>query len=182
MGRGREGVRGADRLTTRARRAAGAVRAAPCARTAMRWRPPRIRAGYLSAALDAKVLVAGLRQLREIFAQPAFRGLVGGAEYMPGDEVTTPAALEAFARAKGGTVFHPTSTCRMGGDARSVVDERLRVRGVDGLRVIDASVMPRVVSTNTNAAAIMIGEKGAALVLEDARGVPVRRAEASCVA
>ena len=84
--------------------------------------------------------------------------------------MTTPAALEAFARAKGGTVFHPAGTCRMGGDAHSVVDARLRVRGVERLRVIDASVMPRVVSTNTNAAAIMIGEKGAALVREDAAG------------
>ena len=88
-----------------------------------------------------------------------------------GAGISTPGALEAFARAKGGTVFHPAGTCRMGGDAHSVVDERLRVRGVAGLRVIDASVMPRVVSTNTNAAAIMIGEKGAALVLEDAAGV-----------
>ena len=129
---------------------------------------PRIRAGYLTEPLDAKVLVAGLRILREIYAQPAFRGLVTGEEYLPGNDVTTASALEAFARAKGGTVFHPTGTCRMGGDSRSVVDERLRVRGVQGLRVIDASVMPRIVSTNTNAAAIMIGEKGAALVLEDA--------------
>ena len=130
--------------------------------------PPRIRAGYLTQPLDAKVLVAGLRMLREIYAQPAFRGLVTGEEYLPGNDVTTDAGLEAFARARGGTVFHPAGTCRMGGDARSVVDERLRVRGVERLRVIDASVMPRVVSTNTNAAAIMIGEKGAALVLEDA--------------
>lgn len=129
--------------------------------------PPRIRAGYLTEPLDAKVLVAGLRMLREIYAQPAFRDLVAG-EYLPGEGVATPAALEAFARAKGGTVFHPTGTCRMGGDSASVVDERLRVRGVDGLRVIDASVMPRVTSTNTNAAAIMIGEKGAALLIEDA--------------
>ena len=130
--------------------------------------PPRIRAGYLTQPLDAKVLVAGLRMLRKIYAQPAFRGLVTGEEYLPGNDVTTDAGLEAFARARGGTVFHPAGTCRMGGDARSVVDERLRVRGVERLRVIDASVMPRVVSTNTNAAAIMIGEKGAALVLEDA--------------
>jgi choline dehydrogenase len=130
--------------------------------------PPRIRAGYLTQPLDAKVLVAGLRMLREIYAQPAFRGLVTGEEYLPGNDVTTDAGLEAFARERGGTVFHPAGTCRMGGDARSVVDERLRVRGVERLRVIDASVMPRVVSTNTNAAAIMIGEKGAALVLEDA--------------
>jgi choline dehydrogenase len=63
------------------------------------------------------VLVAGLRILREIYAQPSFRGLVTGAEYLPGNGVTTPAALEAFARAKGGTVFHPAGTCRMGGDA-----------------------------------------------------------------
>jgi choline dehydrogenase len=130
--------------------------------------PPRIRAGYLTQPLDAKVLVAGLRMLRKIYAQPAFRGLVTGEEYLPGNDVTTDAGLEAFARERGGTVFHPAGTCRMGGDARSVVDERLRVRGVERLRVIDASVMPRVVSTNTNAAAIMIGEKGAALVLEDA--------------
>ncbi|NUZ04722.1 GMC family oxidoreductase N-terminal domain-containing protein [Piscinibacter koreensis] len=129
---------------------------------------PRIRAGYLTHPHDAKVLVAGLRILREIYAQPAFRGLVTGVEYLPGNDVASADALEAFARAKGGTVFHPAGTCRMGGDARSVVDARLRVRGVERLRVIDASVMPRVVSTNTNAAAIMIGEKGAALVLEDA--------------
>lgn len=128
---------------------------------------PRIRAGYLTEPLDAKVLVAGLRMLREVYAQPAFRGLVD-AEHLPGAGVATPAALEAFARERGGTVFHPAGTCRMGGDDASVVDERLRVRGVAGLRVIDASVMPRVTSTNTNAAAIMIGEKGAALVLEDA--------------
>jgi choline dehydrogenase len=138
---------------------------------------PRIRAGYLSEPRDAKVLVAGLGLLREIYAQPAFRGLVTGAEYLPGNDVKTPAALEAFARAKGGTVFHPAGTCRMGGDPQSVVDERLRVRGVERLRVIDASVMPRLVSTNTNAAAIMIGEKGAALVLEDRGRASVDTAE-----
>ncbi len=134
--------------------------------------PPRIRANYLTDPLDARVLVSGLRILREIYAQPSFRKLVTGEEYLPGRAVDTPAALEAFARAKGGTVFHPVGTCRMGGDAASVVDERLRVRGVDGLRVVDASVMPRMVSTNTNAAAIMIGEKGAAMILEDERGGP----------
>jgi choline dehydrogenase-like flavoprotein len=138
---------------------------------------PRIRAGYLTEPRDARVLVAGLGLLREIYAQPAFRGLVTGAEYLPGNDVKTPAALEAFARAKGGTVFHPAGTCRMGGDPQSVVDERLRVRGVERLRVIDASVMPRLVSTNTNAAAIMIGEKGAALVLEDRGRASVDTAE-----
>lgn len=129
---------------------------------------PRIVANYLQHPDDARVLVAGLQQLREIFAQPAFRDLVTGEEHFPGNEVASCTALEAFARQKGGTVYHPVGTCRMGSDSASVVDERLRVRGVEGLRVIDASVMPRMVSTNTNAAAIMIGEKGAAMLLEDA--------------
>ena len=106
---------------------------------------------------------------RDLRASRRFAASSPARNTCPATASTTAAALEAFARAKGGTVFHPAGTCRMGGDARSVVDERLRVRGVDGLRVIDASVMPRMVSTNTNAAAIMIGEKGAALVLEDAR-------------
>ncbi|MEO5734966.1 MAG: GMC family oxidoreductase N-terminal domain-containing protein [Rubrivivax sp.] len=143
---------------------------------------PRIRAGYLEDPLDAKTLVAGLQILREIVQQPAFRDLVTDDEYLPGNSVKTAAQLEAFARARGGTVFHPTSTCRMGGDARSVVDARLRVRGVEGLRVIDASVMPRVVSTNTNAAAIMIGEKGAALILEDAHGLATRGVQRTATA
>jgi choline dehydrogenase len=129
---------------------------------------PRIVANYLQNPYDAKVLVAGLQQLREIFAQPAFKDLVTGEEHFPGNHITTPSALEQFAREKGGTVYHPVGTCRMGEDDKAVVDSRLRVRGVDRLRVIDASVMPRLVSTNTNAAAIMIGEKGAAMMLEDA--------------
>jgi choline dehydrogenase len=129
---------------------------------------PRIVSNYLQHPQDARVLVAGLRQLRAIYAQPAFKHLVTGEEHFPGTDVTSTEALEAFARQKGGTVYHQVGTCRMGGDAGSVVDERLRVRGVQGLRVIDASVMPRMVSTNTNAAAIMIGEKGAAMLLEDA--------------
>jgi len=131
--------------------------------------PPRIVSNYLREQQDVRVLVAGLKQLREIYAQAAFSGLVTGEEYFPGNAVVGDKALEAFARARGGTVYHPVGTCRMGADERAVVDDRLRVRGVAGLRVIDASVMPRLVSTNTNAAAIMIGEKGAAMVLEDAR-------------
>jgi choline dehydrogenase len=127
--------------------------------------PPRIVSNYLTDPHDAKVLVAGLKMLRDIYRQPAFRELVTDDEYLPGNAVRDDAALEAFARTKGGTVFHPCGTCRMGGDARSVVDAKLRVRGVERLRVIDASVMPTMVSTNTNAAAIMIGEKGASLLL-----------------
>jgi len=108
-----------------------------------------------------------LKMLREIVAQPAFAALSDGTEYMPGNDLKSDAEIERFARERGGTVFHPSGTCRMGSDDRAVVDARLRVRGVDALRVIDASIMPAMVSTNTNAATIMIGEKGAALMLED---------------
>ncbi|MES3000095.1 MAG: GMC oxidoreductase, partial [Pseudomonadota bacterium] len=132
-------------------------------RSADPLQPPRIVSNYLTDPHDAKVLVSGLKMLREIYRQPAFRDLVTD-EYMPGTQAATRAALEEFARNKGGTVFHPSGTCRMGGDARAVLDAQLRVRGIDRLRVIDASAMPTMVSTNTNAAAIMIGEKGAALV------------------
>jgi choline dehydrogenase len=135
---------------------------------------PQIVANYLTETIDAKTLVAGLKILREIYAQPSFRNLITGEEYLPGNDVNTAAALETFARTKGGTVFHPSGTCRMGGDAASVVDARLRVRGVEGLRVVDASVMPRMVSTNTNAAAMVIGERGAAMLLEDAAGPRAR--------
>lgn len=126
--------------------------------------PPLIHANYLRETKDVKTLVAGLKLLREIYDQPTFRPLVTGEEYLPGNGLKTDAELEAFARQKGGTVFHPVGTCRMGSDDGSVVDPELRVRGVNRLRVIDASVMPTMISTNTNAAAIMIGEKGAALV------------------
>jgi len=128
---------------------------------------PRIVSNYLTEPEDIRVLVAGLNMLRAIYRQPSFRGLVTDEEYMPGNAVRTDSDLEDFARQKGGTVFHPSGTCRMGGDARSVVDARLRVRGIAGLRVIDASVMPTMVSTNTNAATIMIGEKGAEMVAAD---------------
>ena len=89
-------------------------------------------------------------------------------ERVPGPKVTSDADLLAFARSAGTTVFHPTSTCRMGADANAVVDERLRVRGIGNLRVVDASIMPTVVSGNTNAAVVMIAEKGADMILQDA--------------
>jgi len=127
--------------------------------------PPRIVSNYLTEPHDVRVLVEGLKMLREIYRQPAFRDLVTGEEYLPGNDLRSDADLARFAREKGGTVFHPVGTCRMGGDARSVVDPALRVRGVQGLRVIDASVMPTMTSANTNAAAVLIGEKGADLLL-----------------
>jgi choline dehydrogenase len=90
-------------------------------------------------------------------------------ERAPGEACQSDADLLAYARDTGTTVYHPTSTCRMGPDANAVVDERLRVRGFERLRVIDASIMPTVASGNTNAAAVMIGEKGSDMVLEDAK-------------
>ena len=93
-------------------------------------------------------------------------------ERAPGPHCTSDADLLAFAREAGATVFHPTSTCRMGPDPTAVVDERLRLRGFERLRVIDGSIMPTVVSGNTNAAIVLIGEKGADMILEDAARTP----------
>jgi choline dehydrogenase len=124
---------------------------------------PRVVTNYLAEDLDRRVVVAGVKMLRAIYRQPAFRELVE-SEFLPGPAAATDREILDFAREKGGTVFHAAGTCRMGSDARSVVDPALRVRGVERLRVIDASVMPEMVSTNTNAASVMIGEKGAALV------------------
>ena len=127
---------------------------------------PVIETNYLAEPRDRATLTSGIRMLREIYARPAFRDL-WEAEMLPGPDARTDADLLEFARAQGGTVFHCVGTCRMGGDADAVVDPALRVRGIDGLRVIDASVMPQVTSANTNAAALMIAEKGAGLVLGD---------------
>jgi choline dehydrogenase len=129
---------------------------------------PAIAPRYLSARKDRDVIVAGLRALRRIIAAPALSPFIL-AEHDPGPACASDADLLDFARRKGSTVYHPTSTCRMGDDATAVVDARLRVRGVDNLRVIDASVMPALVSGNTNAATIMIGEKGADMILADTR-------------
>ena len=128
------------------------------------FQPPKIEPRYFSDPHDREVIVSGLEMLREIYRQPAFRDL-WDLETMPGPEKAARADLWEFARSKGGTVFHATGTCRMGGDAQSVVDPQLRVRNVERLRVIDASVMPTVTSSNTNAATIMIAEKGASLLL-----------------
>jgi len=135
--------------------------------------PPAIQPRYLSNRIDCDTIVAGLNRLREVMNQPVMRRLIA-EERMPGEQCASDADLLAYARATGTTVYHPTSTCRMGADPAAVVDERLRVRGFDRLRVIDASIMPTVVSGNTNAAAVMIGEKGADLVLDDAQaGAPI---------
>ena len=113
-------------------------------------------------------MVAGLRTLRRILAAPALAGFIE-AEHDPGPSCASDDDLLDFARRKGSTVYHPTSTCRMGDDPNAVVDSRLNVRGIEGLRIVDASVMPALVSGNTNAAVIMIAEKGADMILADAR-------------
>ena len=128
---------------------------------------PRIETRYLEAERDRRTLVAGVRVLRDIYAQPAFRDRIE-SEVLPGADAQTDAGLLDFARRHGSTVFHCVGTCRMGGDALAVVDPLLRVRGVDSLRVIDASVMPKITSANTNAASLMIGEHGARILLGQA--------------
>ncbi len=130
--------------------------------------PPAIQPRYLTARNDRDTVVAGLKVLRRIMGQPGMRRYIA-EERAPGPNCQSDDELLAFARDNGTTVYHPTSTCRMGSDPNAVVDERLRLRGFEGLRVIDASIMPTVVSGNTNAAAVMIGEKGADMVLQDAR-------------
>ena len=129
--------------------------------------PPAIAPRYLSSRHDCDTIVAGIKLLRQIMRQPAMHHYIA-EERAPAPDCTSDADLLAFARATGSTVFHPTSTCRMGSDPVAVVDDRLRVRGIEHLRVIDGSIIPTVVSGNTNAAIVMIGEKGADMILQDA--------------
>jgi choline dehydrogenase len=138
------------------------------ARSADPREQPTINPNYLAEDRDQRSIVAGLRAMREWFNRPALqRYLV--AESMPGPEVQTDEEWLHYARQIGSTVFHASCSCRMGPDVMSVVDDRLRVHGLQGLRVIDASVMPAVTSTNTNAPTIMIAEKGADMLRADAR-------------
>ena len=128
---------------------------------------PVITPNYLSDPADAQVLIAGMRFTREIFAAPAIAAY-SVIETLPGRDVQTDGELLDYARGFGNTIYHPVGTCRMGQGPSAVVDERLRVHGIGGLRVIDASVMPTLTTGNTNAPTIMIGEKGAAMIREDA--------------
>ncbi|MBX6374245.1 MAG: choline dehydrogenase, partial [Acetobacteraceae bacterium] len=137
------------------------------ARSADPFERPAIRPNYLSVPSDRMVMAAGIRAARRIFAAPAIARHSAG-EILPGREVESDEALYAYMRQNGTTIYHPVGTCRMGEDPASVVDSRLRVRGIGGLRVIDASVMPTLTTGNTNAPTIMIAEKGAAMIREDA--------------
>jgi len=124
---------------------------------------PSILPNYLAHEADQKAAVSGLRLVRSIAAQPALQPVIE-RENFPGPERNTDEALLDYARAWGGSSYHACGTCRMGNDMDAVVDPELRVRGVEGLRVADASVMPSLVSGNTNAATVMIGERAADLM------------------
>jgi len=131
---------------------------------------PAINPRYLDDERDRRTVVGGLKFLRKLFAAPALAQYVV-AETAPGAAMQSDDELLEYARQSGTTVFHASCSCRMGPDAMSVVDEQLRVHGLQGLRVIDASVMPAVTSTNTNAPTIMIAEKGAEMLRAAARTV-----------
>jgi len=129
--------------------------------------PPSMQANYLSTPTDRATVVDGVRLARRIAAARALAPFVSG-EYAPGEKAASDDALLGFVRDHAGTIFHPSGTCRMGGDAMAVVDQQLRVRGVGGLRVVDCSIMPTLVSGNTNVPVVMIAERAAAFALGDA--------------
>jgi choline dehydrogenase-like flavoprotein len=113
-------------------------------------------------------MVKGFKLMRSLLGQPALAGYAG-KELAMSATAQTDAQIEQFIRKHGDTIYHPVGTCRMGGGAMDVVDSRLRVHGLQNLRVVDASIMPQIVSGNTNAPTIMIGEKAADMIREDAR-------------
>jgi len=127
---------------------------------------PRILSNVLSTENDRAFFRRLIPQLREIFATPPLADVLHG-EVLPGPDVRTPDEIDAWVRSMCGTALHPVGTCAMGRDDMAVVDARLRVHGLDGLRVADAAIMPRIVGGNTNAACIMIGEKAADMIKQD---------------
>ena len=136
---------------------------------------PVINPNYMAEDRDRRTVIAGLRTVRDWFNTPPLKQYLV-AETFPGAEVESDDELLAYAREMGSTVFHATCSCKMGNDPLAVVDDRLKVHGMEGLRVIDASVMPAVTSTNTNAPTIMIAEKGADMIKEDAKSRQVAAA------
>jgi len=129
---------------------------------------PHIKLNYLSDPDDRRIAVDAMRYTRRIMAARALARFEP-EEFRPGADAETDDELAKAAGELGTTIFHPVGTCKMGDDEMAVVDERLRVRGVAGLRVVDASIMPRITSGNTNAPAYMIAEKGAAMILSDGK-------------
>lgn len=136
---------------------------------------PLIDPNYLATEEDRRVAVDAIRLTRRVAAAPALARYTP-EEYLPGAALQSDAELATAAGEIGTTIYHPVGTCRMGpdGDATAVVDPRLRVRGIEGLRVVDASVMPAITSGNTNSPTLMIAERGAEMILEDARAGRVK--------
>ncbi|HVG04490.1 MAG TPA: choline dehydrogenase [Burkholderiaceae bacterium] len=133
--------------------------------------PPSMRPNYLTEEIDRRTTVAGMRAARAIAQSEPMRPFVR-REVNPGPAATDDAALLEFARNHGATIFHPSCTCKMGNDPMAVVDARLRVHGIAGLRVVDCSIMPVLISGNTNAPVMMIAEKAVDMIREDARRAP----------
>ncbi|MGI9333240.1 MAG: GMC family oxidoreductase, partial [Gammaproteobacteria bacterium] len=127
---------------------------------------PAIKPNYLATETDRATAIAGIKLTRRICASPPMAPFVD-SELLPGAAASSDEALLDAARDIAQTIYHPVGTCKMGSDPEAVVDERLRVRGVGRLRVADASIMPTITSGNTNAPAIMIGEKAADMIAED---------------
>lgn len=140
--------------------------------------PPAIHANYLDTENDRKATVAAFRRVREIFAAPALAKYRGN-ELRPGPLAQSDEQILDYVRAEAESVYHPVGTCKMGVDAMAVVDDRLRVHGIKKLRIADASIMPNLTSGNTNAAAIMIAEKCADMLLQDA-GIKTTLPEGLC--
>jgi choline dehydrogenase-like flavoprotein len=134
--------------------------------------PPLINARYLENKEDIKIMIKGIKMSREILKQPAFDHY-RGVEVFPGKEVQTDEELEAFIRRKAESIYHPVGTCKMGVDDQAVVDPELKVIGLKGLRVVDASIMPTLIGGNTNAPTIMIAEKAADMILADYNNVNI---------
>jgi choline dehydrogenase len=130
--------------------------------------PPAIRPNYLAATADRQVAAEAIRLTRRIVAQPALQKY-SPEEFKPGPAYKSDEELAKAAGDIATTIFHPVGTCKMGQDAMAVVDERLRVRGIERLRVVDASIMPTITSGNTNSPVIMIAEKAADMIREDLR-------------
>ncbi|MDJ0653417.1 MAG: choline dehydrogenase [Xanthomonadales bacterium] len=133
---------------------------------------PAIHANYLSRGQDLDLMVEGVKLSRKIFGAEAFDP-IRGDEIFPGAKVTSDEEIVGFIRQKAETIYHPIGTCKMGSDDMAVVDDQLLVRGLEGLRVVDASVMPTLVSGNTNAPTVMIAEKASDLILEQSRAEAV---------
>jgi choline dehydrogenase len=127
--------------------------------------PPAIDLNFMDAETDRRIVLEALRLCRRMFQQPAMTK-IGVEELSPGNGVESDEAMLAYVRATSHSAYHPVGTCRMGTDDEAVVDPQLRVRGVTGMRVADASIMPRIISGNTNAASIMIGERASDIILE----------------